>query len=66
MFNNFFGCKNQIRLDYRVQGYEKSNYDSNFIGQDKFILDFNVCLETSQINIPNTETDKNILHIFRQ
>ena len=66
MFNNFYECKNQIRLDYSVLGYEQSNYDSYFIGKSKFILDFNLCLETSKVNISDTETDKNILNLFNQ
>ena len=64
-FNKFYKCNDIILFNYGVSGScKKANED--YIANDVLVFDYGDYLENTIINVPDTETDKKILHLFEQ
>ena len=66
IFNKFYKCGNNIMVKYNTVGSEQSKEELNFIDDNKILLNYKTVLETTKINIPDTEIDKNLIKIFEQ
>jgi len=56
-FNKFYKCNNQIVLNFSTSA-ERSNYIYDNIPNNELVLDYNLCVETNKIEIPDTETNE--------
>ena len=65
-FNQHYECNDILLFNYSVSGSPKPNKDLYYTKKDVFVLDYSVYSENTIINVPDTETDKNILHLFEQ
>ena len=66
-FNQHYECNDILLFNYSVSGSSKKpNEDLYYIKKDVFLFDYGVYSENTIINVPDTETDKNILHLFEQ
>ena len=64
-FNQHYECNDILLFNYSVSGSSKKrNEDLYYTKKDVFLFDYNVYSENTIINVPDTETDKNILHLF--
>ena len=66
-FNQCYKCNDIIHFNYGVSGScKKANEDLDNISNDVLVFDYGDYLENTIINVPDTETDKKILHLFEQ
>ena len=66
-FNQLYKCNDIILFNYGVSGSCKNaNEDLDYIGNDVIVFDYGDYLENTIINVPDTETNKKILHLFEQ
>ena len=66
-FNLRYKCNDIIHFNYGVSGScKKANEDLDNISNDVLVFDYGDYLENTIINVPDTETDKKILHLFEQ
>ena len=66
-FNQLYKCNDIILFNYGVSGScKKSNEDLDYIENDVIVFDYGDYLENTIINVPDTETNKKILHLFEQ
>ena len=66
-YNKFYKCNDIIHFNYGVSGScKKVNEDLDNISNDVLVFDYGDYLENTIINVPDTETDKKILHLFEQ
>ena len=66
-YNKFYKCNDIIHFNYGVSGScKKANEDLDNISNDVLVFDYGDYLENTIINVPDTETDKKILHLFEQ
>ena len=66
-FNLSYKCNDIMLFNYGVSGScKKANEDLDNISNDVLVFDYGDYLENTIINVPDTETDKKILHLFEQ
>ena len=64
-FNKFYKCNNQIVLNFSTSA-ERSNYIYDNIPNNDLVLDYNLCVETNKVEIPDTETNENGFYKYGQ
>ena len=65
-FNKFYKCNNEIILDFSTS-VERPNYiyDDN-IPNNELVFDYNICVETNKVEIPDTETNEKDFYKYGQ